>query len=248
MFAQCMPAGSAQCDGVLSCSGGSCNIPTTSLFPDIQLPVQTFLWLHVICMLVSWGCLLPLGVLWALSFRSSEKKVCDTPIWFQGHRTLQSIGWLFQLLGFIFIFLQKGGFGMSGSHFKSPHEVIGLIVVVVGTLQPFNALLRHLPCIGHPSKDGSRSSGRLAWEIAHKGLGYIAVLLGATNIILGISYARMIGFGGALVPLAITVAGLSLGTQLIVLCAGAAYRVFLKKREFDLASGSDEDSEEAVPE
>jgi len=228
-ISECLPSGSAACDSMCTSNTSSGCLGILQQ-PDIVLSVPPLLVLHVICMLVSWGCLLPLGVLWARNMRWSDKKVGSVPIWFQGHRTLQSVGWLFQLLGFIFIFFHKGGFN-GKSHFKTRHEALGLIVVIIGTLQPFNALLRNLPCIGHPPKHGEpRTWGRLLWEIGHRGLGYGAVLLGALNIILGILYASDIGFGGALVPVAITVAALSLGTQFLTGCGAELRRLVASVR------------------
>lgn len=221
------------------------------LFPPIviELEVPALLWAHVLCMLISWGCLLPVGVIWAHNMRFSDQKWCQTPIWFQGHRILQSIGWLFQLLGFIFIFLHKGGFAALelGGHFQaaglfhpSVHEVIGLIVVILGTLQPLNALVRHLPFIGHPAKDGSRPIGRLIWEIVHKGFGYIAVVFGLINVVLGIIYADSFGFSGPLVPTAIAIAATCFG--IVVTTCGATLACGYSKYEEISTSASDEEA------
>merc|ERR1711862_335012 len=88
-------------------------------------------------------------------------------------------------------------------------------VVIIGTLQPFNAQLRNLPGVGHKGDDGTPGRLRFAWEVLHKGLGYIAVLLGIVNVVIGIPYAVSLSFKGGLVIFATTFAALSLGTQII---------------------------------
>lgn len=206
---ECFPSGSPQCDSVCRSTGSGCDSGNASF----TLTAPALLWGHVVCMLLSWGCLLPLGILWARNLRLSRRMLGSTPMWFAGHRILQSVGWFFQLLGFVLVIILKGG--SAGLHFSSPHEILGLVVVVVGSLQPLNAQLRHLSCIGHPEEGSAKQSARLAWEFAHKGLGYGAVVCGAINVILGIVYASDIGFGGALVIFSSIVVALSLGFQLI---------------------------------
>merc|ERR1711870_114229 len=77
-----------------------------------------------------------------------------------------------------------------------------------------NAQLRRLACVGHPTPGKDKSMGRFLWEVLHKGSGYAAVIGGAINVVLGIFYARSIGFVGALITIAIVVAALSLGSML----------------------------------
>lgn len=202
------------CDGVCQVASGTCDSP-----PGLEfvLPVDSLLVAHVVCMLLSWGCLLPLGVLWARNLRESSRKVGGTPVWFAGHRLIQSIGWLLQLMGFVFILAFK-----KGSHFKLTHEILGLVVVVIGSLQPLNAQLRHFSCVGHPVAGGTRSAGRKAWEIVHKGLGYSAVAMGMANIILGPIHASNLGFDRGLVLGAGICAGLFLA---ILICGGVTLEV-----------------------
>merc|ERR1711862_539277 len=100
------------------------------------------------------------------------QKLGGVPIWFAGHRILQSVGVVLQLMGFFFALLWK-----KAAHFKLPHEILGLVMVILGTLQPVNAQLRNLSFVGHPHPDGTRSPLRKAWEVLHKGSGYIAVVM-----------------------------------------------------------------------
>eukprot|EP00416_Gambierdiscus_australes_P035926 CAMPEP_0171111160 /NCGR_PEP_ID=MMETSP0766_2-20121228/74084_1 /TAXON_ID=439317 /ORGANISM="Gambierdiscus australes, Strain CAWD 149" /LENGTH=380 /DNA_ID=CAMNT_0011573119 /DNA_START=149 /DNA_END=1291 /DNA_ORIENTATION=- len=204
-------SGDAGCDGACS---GACDTPQDL---DFTLRPGALLVLHVICMSLSWGCMLPLGVLWAHNLRKHHKKVKGAPLWFAGHRILQSTGVILQLLGFFFALLWK-----KAAHFKLPHEIIGLVVVVIGTCQPLNAFARNLSCIGHPHPDGTRSAARKAWEVLHKGLGYGAVLLGMINAVLGPIHASNLRFDTALVVVAAVFVGLSLG---ILVCVGLVLQV-----------------------
>merc|ERR1712003_518272 len=66
--------------------------------------------------------------------------------------------------------------------FSSSHTCIGLFVVIVGTFQPVNALLRP-----HKPEEGLvKTRKRAAWELTHKGLGWLAVVLGMLNLVLGV--------------------------------------------------------------
>lgn len=198
------------CDGVCD---GKCETPEQ----NFELEPSALLIAHVVFMILSWGCLLPLGVLWARNLRQSSRKFGGSPIWFAGHRILQSVGWLFQLIGFACIIAHKhNGGGKLAVHFSAPHEVVGLIVVILGSVQPINAQLRRLPCVGHFKDDGhSRTTARIAWEWLHKGQGYVAVILGAINVVVGVFYANSFGFSAGLVVGAALSAGTSLSILLI---------------------------------
>lgn len=192
----------AACDGVCQ---GPCETP----LPDemFKLDVPPLIWGHALFMIASWGCLLPLGVVWARNLRKSDRRFQGHPLWFAGHRLLQSSGWFLQLCGFGCILAQKSG----GTHFHAPHEILGLIVVIVGTLQPVNAQLRHLKSVGHPAPDGTCTLGRKLWELLHKGAGCTAVGLGVVNIVFGVFYANGFGFGGEFVAAMSTLTAISLG-------------------------------------
>jgi len=88
-----------ECTGDASSCDGACvgSCVTPEIVP--ALTPSRFLWGHVICMVLSWGCLLPTGVLWARNLKWSQRKVCGEILWFQGHRTFQILGWTLQLAG-----------------------------------------------------------------------------------------------------------------------------------------------------
>jgi hypothetical protein len=86
--------------------------------------------------------------------------------------------------------VQLLGFGMAvwysqvyGSHVGSFHAILGAVVVLIGTLQPLNAALR-------PHKTEPKTTARVFFEIMHKGLGWLAVLLGVANVLIGIALVR----------------------------------------------------------
>lgn len=190
-----------ECDGYCT---GSCDTPAKQ---DFSLKPRFLLVGHVVCMCLSWGCLLPLGVIWAACLRQNQWKLGGVPLWFQGHRWLMSVGVLLQLLGFVFILLWK-----KAGHFRLPHEIIGLVVVVLGCLQPLVAQLRHLKAVGHPDHPGP---WRRAWELLHKSIGYTAVVLGLANVVLGPIHASSMRFGSGLPAAAGAWVGVSLGALLV---------------------------------
>ena len=62
------------------------------------------------------------------------------------------------------------------------HVAMGMTVMILGLLQPINALIRPHP----PEKGQARALERLIWEIVHKCSGYIAIILAiGTYIIFG---------------------------------------------------------------
>ena len=141
---------------------------------------EASLWAHIILMVLSWGFLLPLGVVVANRTRDMNTVRGDT--WFVFHRTVQYIGWTLQIVGFAcaIVYCQ-----LHSGHFTQIHTKIGLGIFVIGTLQPLNAYFRpHLP--DKNALDETKSSKRSLWEFMHKGLGYVAVAGGIINVILGI--------------------------------------------------------------
>lgn len=188
------------CDSVCSVASGTCDTPVN---PDFVQSPGILLIMHVICMCLSWGFLLPVGVVWTRNLTRSYWSPGKTPKYLKGGYLLllQSIGVLLQMLGFVCIFLWK-----RAAHFQLPHEIIGLTVVTLGTLQPFTASLRHLRCVTR--KDGTRTCLWIVWEVVHKGGGYVATLGGLVNVIFGPIHANNLRFSKLLVIPAATWVGL----------------------------------------
>ena len=70
----------------------------------------------------------------------------------------------------------------GGEHYDCPHSQLGLFLVVVIASQPLGGVLRPAT----PPAGGVKSTARRTWEIAHKGLGYIILLLGCVAVLTGI--------------------------------------------------------------
>jgi hypothetical protein len=157
----------------------------------VATPVPGLVWAHALLMLLSWGALLPAGVVVARTQRDNPAKVQGAPLWFGLHRILQYTGWALQLAGFAIIVAQKGG-----SHFQSSatvgviHMFFGLVIVIVGTLQPLNAFFRP-----HPTDaEGNKTANRKKWEMLHKGCGYFAVVGGPINCLLAVILSVSLGY------------------------------------------------------
>jgi hypothetical protein len=136
-------------------------------------PVPAWRAAHGVLMGLSWGFLLPVGLLVARFGKHKD------PLWFKVHRGVQISGLLLALLGFIIAVLMVA----TGHFLARPHAYIGLVAMALGMQQPFNAWLRP-----HKTKGAPRSVKRTWWERWHKYSGRSAVALGLLNPFFGISY------------------------------------------------------------
>jgi len=135
---------------------------------------EAVLYIHLVLMSVAWGALLPLGAIISNRFRGQLPET-----WIHWHRNLQMAGWALQLVGVVMAIIYVVQYSAP---FSSSHTFIGLFVVIVGTFQPVNALLRP-----HKPEEGQvKTQKRAAWELMHKGLGWLAVVLGMLNLLLGV--------------------------------------------------------------
>ena len=156
------------------------------------------LW-HASLMIISWGWVLPSGVLFA-RFRHRQNG-----LWFKIHRIMQPIGLFIAIIGWIIalvnfdVFEYKGGDDNDNNDDEDDdddmedkeeeqeerkayyHGVMGCVVMIMGLMQPINAFIRpHAPQPGDP-----KPSSRLVWEIIHKSMGYFAITLAVATIVLG---------------------------------------------------------------
>jgi hypothetical protein len=141
---------------------------------------------HGVLMGLSWGFLLPLGVILARFFKHKPDAW-----WFRMHVICQRSGVVLMLVGVIIAFIM-----VEGSHFNGFHTIIGLIVFILGVLQPINAALRP-----HPGPTATRRR----WEWLHKGSGYIAVLGGFTAVITGSAIIDPGNYIGVVITVIVTV-------------------------------------------
>ena len=126
---------------------------------SVERPFATYQWqlIHGLLMMASWGAMLPIG---ALVPRLFKKRLSRNGVWFKLHRGFQSAGLLVAIAG-LAIALTRPEFGAI----NTIHGYLGLVVMIIGILQPMNAFFRP-----HPPKGGQeKTCGRFAWEILHKG-------------------------------------------------------------------------------
>jgi len=180
---------------------------------DNQTPA--LITLHAGLMLMSWGILLPWGASIAACCKKSGYQIGTEPAWFSLHKTLMPSGWLLQLAGFACILVYKSG-RLVVQPAGQAHVVIGMIVVVLGTLNPFVALVRPHP-VDH---DGNRTFGRRVWELVHKYLiGWTAVVGGLVNCVVaaGMLLSGAYSYDRSIPVLVLTVLGVE-AVFALVLC------------------------------
>lgn len=132
---------------------------------------------HAGLMLLSWGVLLPLGAIMAATLKTFGPK----SMWFQLHRATQTLGLLLATVGF-FLAVAKFDSLPSGDS----HKRFGIVVMVLGWLQPINALVRP-----HPPESGEKPTVlRRVWEFVHHVVGWVCVGLAVSTIVQGLSHAK----------------------------------------------------------
>jgi hypothetical protein len=161
----------------LNCSSGS------------YLP---FVAAHGSLMLISWGFLIPLGIVSARLLRHFPNS-----LWFQVHRVVQPLGIITALAGWITAL--AGPFNVLGSGVYDAqfvHAVLGSSVMGLGLLQPINAYLRPHKQVETDSDDDNYNYNfpdetslkqRRYWEWGHKTIGYLATFLGMVNCFIGMA-------------------------------------------------------------
>jgi len=159
-----------------------------------------------VLMSLAWGFLIPSGAFISLAWRSRLAK----GRWLQLHRALQVSGLLLTIVGFAL----SVSWVPDGYHFSHPHNIIGLVVVVLAMLQPLNSLARGKPAA---ATGGKRTTRRAVWELMHKGGGYAIIIMGVYQAVSG----RYLMIDGD--PILITYFVL-LGLSLVILISGLIMR------------------------
>jgi hypothetical protein len=166
---------------------------------------------HGSIMLLSWGILLPLGVLSAKFLKRTKAN----GIWFKYHRSLQITGLILSIVG-VSIAIAKFNVFKAGSGRSFLHGIIGSFVMFLGILQPVNAFFRP-----HPAAiDEETPYWRRMWEIVHKGSGWTAIGLACINILIG---TRLPSQTSAMMTFLVL--------YLIVLASIVSLGVYLKKQD-----------------
>ena len=136
--------------------------------------------IHGSLMLIGWGYLLPSGAIFARFFKHRPNG-----LWFQIHRVLQITGLIFAIAGWI-VALTSFTSLLDKPFNNYRHACLGMTTMVLGLIQPLNAIVRP-----HPPTEGEEpTTARRTWEIVHKGLGYISLILAVVTI----------GYGTTLLP------------------------------------------------
>jgi len=152
-----------------------CGCPIGGTLPiDDSSNREKMLLYHGALMIIAWILLLPAGA----SAPVFGKAVFGAPLWFQVHQTLQMIGGIVCLVAFGIAFSQVA----EGAHFSTKHMGIGLIIVMVTSLQLVGGLCRpHTPAAGE-----APSTTRVEWLWLHRVLGGSLLLVCLLQCIQGI--------------------------------------------------------------
>ena len=141
---------------------------------------------HGSLMLVSWGFLLPCGIISAHFLRHRG------PIWFKLHRAIQVTGLTLAIVGWSIALARLDVF-FPGSIFPAViHGAVGILIMCLGIMQPINAYFRPHIMEGDSEEKKTR---RRRWEYLHKGSGYTALFLSLfVQIPLGLFLSQSITF------------------------------------------------------
>ncbi|KAG7369367.1 cytochrome b561 [Nitzschia inconspicua] len=151
---------------------------TTTAAATEQLELPSWLVVHIACMMLSWGLVLPVGAIMAISFRGAG--FAKNGVWFQLHVGIQILGVAFSIAGFVVAFTN------IVDHFKDVHHVMGTVVFAGGLAQAVMGFIRPYK----PKKGESATAMRTVWEYCHKGFGRIIIVLAWVNIFLGVKLVK----------------------------------------------------------
>ncbi|PKI74014.1 hypothetical protein CRG98_005631 [Punica granatum] len=125
--------------------------------------------IHGVLNVVSWGILMPIGVIIARYLRVFKSA---DPTWFYLHVTCQSSAYIIGVAGWA-TGLKLGSESKGITY--SVHRTIGIILFCLATLQVFALLLR-------PKKEHKY---RNYWNVYHHAVGYAVIILAVVNIFKG---------------------------------------------------------------
>eukprot|EP00873_Tetraselmis_striata_P022445 jgi/Tetstr1/442709/TSEL_030799.t1 len=191
-------------------------------------PNWNFWVVHGVLMLAGWGVLLPCGVLIARTMRDQD------PTWFKLHRGLNYAGVAAALAAWIIALVKLGplNVGPDSGALASSHAVIGMIVMILGVLQPINALVR-------PHK-GDKWRGQ--WEALHLTSGRVAWLGGLANVMIGIVLFRVRDTCASVWPVVVYAIWL-----VVYVLAWVALEIRAARIRKAVAAGGEKGGEKAAP-
>ncbi len=145
---------------------------------------------HARLMVLSWGILLPIGVLIARFYKITPSQnwphQVDNKLWWHSHRVFQWVGLALMSAGVWVMWGYAGG----GSRAAAVHGVIGWVLLAAGWLQALGSFARGSS--GTPEEPGDHylmTKKRLVFERIHKFVGWSALLASVIAIVLGLVIA-----------------------------------------------------------
>lgn len=169
---------------------------------------------HGIINAISWGILLPIGVIAARYLRPFA---WADPLWFYLHIACQLMGYTLGVVGW--------GLGMKLQKYATPmkyyHRNLGIAIFALATLQVLAIVLR-------PKKD---SKIRPWWNLYHHSVGYATIILIIRNIFEGIDLLQPArGWKTAYIVVIVVLAVVALVLEV------ATWVVWLRRRSRKIAS------------
>jgi hypothetical protein len=174
---------------------------------ELDNPRSASLWkAHGFMAAIAWAVFSPMAIGAALI----RKLLPRDGLWFQIHRTLNSLTVIFTMIAVIIAIVainQETPDGADSNHFNPDfsdgHRTIGLVVFIVALFQAIGGLLRpHVPEKKEPDEEGGeqapeeKSGARKAWEIGHRVLGLALLALCWYQVQLGIKTYNFIWDNG----------------------------------------------------
>ena len=138
---------------------------------------------HGLLMIFAWIILVSTGILVARYFKPAwpKSKICGKPVWFAIHRTVMVTAVVLTLISFVLILVyKKGQWSSPLSKRAFAHSIVGILVIILATAQPFMAIFR---C--HPD-----AQYRFIFNYAHATVGICAFTLSIAAIFLAVFFTR----------------------------------------------------------
>lgn len=131
----------------------------------------TPLYTHGLMMTLAWAIGVPIAVLYARYGKA------HAPTWFKVHMWANIVSYLVSIGGLIAAIVYFAGFKLDRAH-----NIMGLVIMILATLQALYGLLRpHVP-----AKGDAKSIPRIIFEVVHSWQGRILLVAATVNIFLGL--------------------------------------------------------------
>lgn len=154
---------------------------------------------HARTMVVAWGFLVPVGILIARYFKvmpgQNWPDALDNQTWWHAHRIIQALALILSIVGMWLILTNASSIStLTDSAWL--HKYMGWSVILLCLAQFASGLLRGTK--GGPTDERGEVRGdhydmtprRIIFEWTHKIMGYLALILGALTILLGLWQAN----------------------------------------------------------